>query len=268
MVGPEDIWDCHAHHFGPLERYPAIAERGYEPPAVERTDYLAKAQEAGVTTTVWVQPSIYGADNTALDDLLALRPKGTRAVIAPPQSASAAQMRSLHELGVRGLRLNLVSKGGNAIETVTPYAQHMRELGWHVAAFVDATNDEALDRVMAAFNVPVVVDHFGYAGNAMPQLDGRSAFSRHLESGRLWVKLSAPYQIDPGTNGSDAAASLAAGLLARAPDRLLFGSNWPHIGLREPPTVNFAKSLVATWSERAGVDARQIFSTNPAALYA
>ena len=225
VVAPEIIWDCHAHHFGSAASYPPIANRGYDPPAVGRDDYLGQASAAGVTGTVWVQPSVYGLDNAAVLDLLETRPSGTRAVIAPPNATSPQDLRRLHDLGVRGLRLNLVSKGGNGLETLAPFKTAMQDLGWHVAAFVDGSDDAALDAVLSAVDVPVVLDHFGFAGRAMPELSVGSAFSRHLDSGRLWVKLSAGYQIDAANPSGGKAADRAARLLERAPERLLFGSN-------------------------------------------
>jgi predicted TIM-barrel fold metal-dependent hydrolase len=262
------FWDCHAHAFGPVTQFPAVAGRAYEPPKVRMDEHLHAAREAGVDSVVWVQPSIYGLDNAALLSALEQGPAGIRAVIAPPAVAGTSELRPLRDLGVRGLRLNLISKGGNTLETLRPFHTALVDLGWHVAAFLDATDGEVLQAVLGQVDVPVVLDHFGYAGGPAPTVDAFSELYRHMDSGRVWVKLSAPYQLCAGAASCDAASSLAHELLRRNPERVLFGSNWPHVGQKTPSPFRQLLETTRSWIVGAGLDPVQVLGINPSTLYA
>jgi predicted TIM-barrel fold metal-dependent hydrolase len=260
-------WDCHAHAFGPLADFPAIPGRAYEPPAARPAAHLNEARAAGITGIVWVQPSIYGSDNAALLATLGAGSPAIRAVIAPP-SDPTADLARLDALGVRGLRLNLVSRGGNGIESLAPFHAGLVAQGWHVAAFLDGTDATRLRSVLAAVDVPVVLDHFGWAGGqSQPDRAAFGAVLDGLEGGRLWVKLSAPYQLCGGSIDCPAASALARDLLQANPDRVLFGSNWPHVG--QPGGIRLGDLVARTedWIAAAGIEPERIFSVNPGALY-
>jgi len=254
-------WDCHVHAFGPA--YPASPDRGYDPPLVTAAECVAEAKEAGFDRVVWVQPSAFGMDNTAQLDALDAFAQTSRAVIAPPPQG--ADLAALHRRGVRGLRVNLLSAGGNATATIAPHERAMADLGWHVAAFLDATTTTALDELLAATTRPIVLDHFAGASSAA---DPRAfdAVLRHMAGGRVWVKLSAVYRLGPVP--PDAMATLVRRFVEARADRLLFASNWPHV--QQPPghTTRALAGEMAGWITQAGLDPERIFADNPSVLYA
>ena len=157
----DTVCDCHVHAFGPLDRYPAKAERGYDPPTARPDAYREEARAAGIGRCVFVQPSIYGDDNSALLDALTDRECRDRGIATPSDGWNLKDLAGLHERGIRGLRLNLLSPGGNGPATIRNLAQPMKDLGWHVAALLDATQHGLLDDLLAHLDVPIVLDHFG-----------------------------------------------------------------------------------------------------------
>jgi 2-pyrone-4,6-dicarboxylate lactonase len=255
-------WDCHAHAFGAADRFPPIAERGYDPPRVFPDEHVSTLQSVALNRVVWVQPSIYGADNAALFDTLDRFPDISRGVAAPPSEADDSILDTWHQRGVRGLRLNLVSKGGNRLADITPYVEKMKALGWHVAAFLDATDEAALKTVIDAVEVPIVLDHFGFAGDRpFPGVDAFHALIGWVEKARIIVKLSAPYAI------GSSAGSLAQSFLKANPFGAIFGSNWPYIGQSAKISLLDLKNSVSEWCDKASVKADLIFHENASRFY-
>lgn len=255
-------WDCHAHAFGPLSH--PIAERGYDPPEASATQGWLAARLSGLDRLVWVQPSIYSADNGAVLDALQAAPAQMRAVIAPPDDG--VDLASLHAYGVRGLRLNLVSRGGNTIASLAPHLGAMRALGWHVAAFLDAADAGLLGRVVDAVGLPVVLDHFGGVGaRGLDDPGCLDGLMTQVAAGRVWVKLSAPVQLEPWPHPR--VGALVARLLGANADRIVFGSNWPHVGAEPRPDGGALVRVTRGWIEAAGIAPQRVFEANAEALY-
>lgn len=264
-------WDCHVHPFGLPGQYPVSPLAAYAEPEQTFDAYLAQLSNAGLNRSVLVQPSLYGDDNSALLDRLRNSVGGVnRGIIAPPPAMTEHEIVALHALGVRGIRLNLLSPGGNGVESVLPIIPRIREAGWHVAVHLDATLPGLLDDLVRAIDIPLVLDHMG-----RPPLDGLSGdmarFSsllRQMERGRVFVKLSAPYQFSRQPSSYADVAPLAVALLRANPERVLFGSNWPHIGQTSlPGEVDRLVGITQTWLDTASVDAKQVFEINPEELY-
>ena len=263
-------WDTHVHAFGPVDRYPVQAVRGYDPPPARLPDYREDAAPAGLGSFVLVQPSIYGDDNTALLDALDAAKGAARGVVAPVDGWTWADLRALHERGVRGLRLNLMSAGGNGLAALRDHAAAMRDLGWHVAALLDATAPGVLREVLDALPVPLVLDHLGKPprGLADPSDARFAALLQAMQGRRVWVKLSAAYQASDRPWPWEDVAPLAVALVRAAPDRMLFASNWPHVGAAGVPGLGTLAATAMDWIRAAGADPKQVFNDNPAALYA
>ncbi|MFO1150563.1 MAG: amidohydrolase family protein [Alsobacter sp.] len=263
-------WDTHVHAFGPEDRYPVQAVRGYDPPATDIAEYRSEASRVGLGRCVLVQPSIYGADNRALLDALDASGGRDRGVVAPDPDWSRADLQALHERGVRGLRLNLLSAGGNGLASLRGHVGALRDLGWHVAAFLDATAPGVLPQVLDALPVPVVLDHLGKPprGLADPSDPRFTVLLRAMAERRVWVKLSAPYQASGRSWPWEDVAPFARALVRAAPDRVLFASNWPHVGAADAPGLGALAGTARDWIHAAGVDPQQVFNENPAALYA
>jgi len=265
---PAGAWDAHIHAIGAVERFPLAQDRSYTPAFVPIERYVALMDELGLRRAVLVQPSIYGTDNRALLDALARHPTRFRGVAVVARDASDRELADLHAAGVRGIRANLLNRGGISLDDALALARRFAELGWHLQLQIDVSTFDRFDDV-ASFPVDVVVDHFGYmpAGRG-PDEPGFRRLLRLVESGRCWVKLSAAYRLTPWrTRGYGAVAPLARALIAANPARMLWGSDWPHTDLREDmPDDGELIDLLGTWADDEGVR-NGILVRNPATLY-
>jgi predicted TIM-barrel fold metal-dependent hydrolase len=179
-------------------RYPYSPRRGYTPPDAPYEAYRHLLDVLGATRAVLAQPSAYGTDNSAILDAVARDPSNMRAVAAVDAGVTDEQLRALDAAGVRGIRVNLVDKGGmpfDSFDDVERFASRIAPMGWHIEYLVHVHDFPELD-ALARMPVDAVVGHFGY----MPTTcgvdhPGYRAFLRLVERGRIWVKLTAPYRI-------------------------------------------------------------------------
>ena len=206
---------------------------------------------------------------------LAAAGAGFRAVAVVAPTITRHEIEALHYAGVRGVRLNIVDRreGRNVlpVDLVRALAARIAPFGWHLEFLVNF--DEAPDfaGAVASLPVPIVLGHLGYPrAGARAFLDGVAfaEFLRLLAGGRCWVKLTGPYRISQGPDlPYEDVDPLAAALVAHAPDRLVWGSDWPHVMMKKPmPNDGPLADLLARWVGDAAIRKR-ILVDNPAALY-
>lgn len=266
LVPPEGSVDCHMHLYD--SRIPAAPGATLLPPDASLEDYRKLQQRLGIRRMVIVTPSTYGTDNRVMLDGL-LRSRGdARGVAVVAASVTDAELASLHAAGVRGIRFNL-SVGGQALDGVDRLAARVNELDWNVQVAAGPLLEEVAPR-LAALPARLVIDHMGH----VPQPEGMksgafTALSRLMEAERIWVKLSAPY-LRSKTGGPDYAdvGSVAGVLIRRYPQRILWGSDWPHPTLandRKPDDSALLDVLLA-WAPEEKTRAL-ILRDNPVSLY-
>ncbi|MBA2961921.1 MULTISPECIES: amidohydrolase family protein [Ramlibacter] len=219
------------HVFDPA-RFPYAAQRAYTPAAATVEDLQALHARMGMARTVLVQPSVYGTDNSCL--LAALHQLGlgrARGIaVVDPATVSDLELWDLHEAGVRGIRLNLHVQGrgmGAAKQQLAGARRVLKMPGWSLQVHACLDVVTCLLDDMQRLEKPVVLDH--YAGGLAPEPDSDVALGRLLAAMRnapLYVKLSAPYRLWPGQPVQD----LARTFYGAGPDRVLWGSDWPHTG--------------------------------------
>ena len=269
---PAHACDCHAHICGPLGGLPYDAGRIYTPPDALLPNYRAMLATLGIQRAVLVQPSVYGTDNRVL--LQALREGGPslRGVAVVSPNISDAELQTLHQAGVRGLRFNCVDRreGRNTVPVaeIAALSERIKPLGWHVEFLlqVDAAPDL---QVCNDLPVDVVFGHLGYvhAERGGKEDAGFKALLKLMERGRCWVKLTGPYRISGGDLPYADVAPMARALAAAAPDRLLWGSDWPHVLVRKAmPNDGALLDLLADWVPDDSLRQR-ILVDNPAQLY-
>src|SRR3954452_4922532 len=242
--------DCHVHIVGPVGRYPQVPERTYlaAPAPVETLKRIAATR--GITRFVIVQPSFYGADNSAtLDALDALGGQGRGVAVVDPRTAQPETLADFHRRGVRGLRVNLYSPikapGGDTLEAAfTATAAAARMMGWHVQVIAPLMVLLSKLDVLVQSPVPLVIDHYGLYGNERPSGANGSALVDLVSLPHVWVKLSAPYRHDRGPVNTKPDREWLAALIAAAPDRCVWGSDWPH---PPPPEQQKGASLEASY---------------------
>ncbi|HLI11881.1 MAG TPA: amidohydrolase family protein [Alphaproteobacteria bacterium] len=265
---PRGAVDCHAHVIAPPERFPYVAERSYTPPPASPEAYFAMHDRLGIARGVLVQVSVHGTDNRYMVEVLRARPRRLRGIAVVAADAANAALEALHEAGIRGVRLNVLFGGGIGLEALEPLAQRIKELGWHIQLLVDGPGLVALAPRLLELPVPFVIDHMGYmpaaAGVAQP---GFQTLLRLLREGDCWVKLSGANRLSRGPIPYRDTVPFARALVAARPERLVWGSDWPHVAI-EGPMVNDGDllDLFAEWVPDAATR-RLILVDNPAKLY-
>jgi 2-pyrone-4,6-dicarboxylate lactonase len=242
---PQGSVDAHCHVFGPGEEFPFAPERKYTPCDASKAQLFALRDHLGVTRNVIVQATCHGADNRAMAD--ACRASGGRArgIATVRRSVSDAELEQLHADGVRGVRFNFVKRlvDFTPKDELLEIAQRIAPLGWHVVVYFEAADLPELWDFFTALPTTVVVDHMGRPDVRLP-LDGPqfSLFLRLMrEHPNVWSKVSCPERLSvagpPALNGEQAAyrdvVPFARLVVEQFPDRVLWGSDWPHPNLKD-----------------------------------
>lgn len=269
---PAGAVDCHAHVFGPSARYPYHPERTYTPPDAPLDAYRHLHHVLGIERGVLVQPSVYGTDNHALADALAaLRDQGLdyRGVAVVKAGVSDAELDMLAAAGIRGVRLNLLFRGGIEWPAVEQLAARLAEQGWHLQCLIDVSRCDDLEARFRALPVPVVVDHMGHAPAGRTLADpGFAALLRLMTEGKAWTKLSGPYRFTAEHRPPYRDVTpIARALIEANPERVVWGSDWPHPHIPVPmPEDGELLNMLADWAPDAELR-RRILVENPERLY-
>ena len=272
MALPAKSCDTHAHVFALHELYPFTPNRTYTPPEATLGQYLELHRTLGFERGVLVQPSVYGTDNRLhLHALCQLKAKGYdyRGVCVVDPGIGTAELQELHDAGFRGVRMNLLFRGGLQWSDVLALADRIAGLGWHLQFLINVADcDDIMDRV-ADLPVPVVFDHMGHMPTALgTDNPGFRKLLKLLTGDLAWVKLSGSYRItmEEAFPYPDVTA-LARALVAANADRCLWGSDWPHPHFQgQMPDDTDLLDDLAVWVP--DLDTRhRILVSNPSRLY-
>lgn len=229
---PSNACDCHVHVFGPQARYPLWAGRVYTPQDASLAQLNDLHRALHIDRVVVVHPSPYGADNAVtVDAVRALGPRA-RGVAVIDETTTDVMLNEMHEAGVRGVRVNLESAGESdpavARQKLQWAAARVAPLGWHVQTYARLPILAALHDTIMALPVTLVIDHFGRAEAASgPDQPGLDRIYAQLRSGKVYVKISGAYRISNVPDYADA-APIARAMIAANPDRIVWGTDWPH----------------------------------------
>ncbi|MBN8477406.1 MAG: amidohydrolase family protein [Burkholderiales bacterium] len=265
---PAGSCDCHVHFYGDAALHPASADAGLPPQVGSATDYQATMNRAGIERVVAVQSILYGFDNRCMIEGMRKIGAGARGIAVVSELTPVDELRSLERAGVRGARAYMLPGGVLDWTRIPPLARRVAEVGWHVQVQLDGGNLPARAALLASLACPVVVDHVGkYLDPVDPDHPAFQALLRLIDTGRVWVKLSAPYESSrTGPPRYEDIFPLATALVRHAPERLLWASNWPHPGHESKPEYRALLELLAAWVPVAETR-RRILVDNPAALY-
>jgi 2-pyrone-4,6-dicarboxylate lactonase len=259
---PVGAVDTHAHIVG--EHF--VAERSYTPIPAPPVDYLAMLDATGMTYGVLVQVSVHGTDNSLLVDTLRAHPQRLRGIAVVPHNLSDRALGELSDAGVVGLRLNTVSGGGIGLDHLADYEALCAELGWHLQFLTHADRLGPVASRLSKLRVPFVIDHMGNfdvdAGTESP--DWQLVVKLIADGG--WVKLSGAYRLSTAPGYADT-IPFARSLIDVAPQRCVWGSDWPQVGFwgAMPNVGDLLDVLAESAPDPATRDA--ILVTNPARLY-
>lgn len=266
---PAGTVDCHAHVFGPRERFPFSAERSYTPEDCTVEDYRALLDNLGIDRCVIVHGGAHGTDNAVtLDALRAMGPRARGVAVIRPGLGDEA-LDALHAGGMRGCRISSVVRGGARFEHLEDLARETHRLGWHVLIHLHRSEElvDLAPRLRAIPN-PFVLDHLGHVlgaeGTASP---GFRALLALLDTGRCWVKLASLYRSSAEPYPHADMLPMIHAVVAARPDRVIWGTNWPHPIYRGAmPNDADLVDLLPRWIPDEAIRHR-VLVDNPAALY-
>lgn len=263
-------WDCHAHLFGPYERFPLAGDRGYTPPEALEAQYLALLRGLGLAHGVLVHPSAYGENHSLLLHTLEAQPQLRGVVVVRPDGSH--RLHGLRERGVRAARFSHRSgtgtnfAGSASFDDLQKLAPALLDEGLHAELWTDCASLVGIAEQVLALPVPVVIDHMG-GFNVSAGVDdpGFRALLGLLDSGRVWVKLCL-YRNVPGMTDLAAGRLFHDQLVQTNPQRLLWGSDWPHLRVQPAPDAAHLLQTFKSWVGDA-TTVERILVDNPAQLY-
>ena len=263
---PPGAWDSHIHILDP--RFPTVPGAVYQPPVATVADYQLLQRRLGLERVLVIQSSTHGTDHACLLDAIRRLGPDARGVGMVAASVTDAELARLAAGGVRGARCLMTPGGVVAWEDVPKLAARIQAFGWHTNLQMRGNDLPERFQTIRDLPGPVVIDHLGLFSRPVPPDHPEVAvLLRLLDTGRLWVKLSAPY--GGGRMGPPpfvAMWPLARALLRYAPDRLVWGSDWPHTFMTEvyklpPGDAAMLLDLLLEWTEDDAVRRRVLVDT-------
>src|SRR5215475_13737705 len=280
---PQKACDCHVHVFGDASRFPFAESRTYTPESASAAELLATHRALHISRAVIVQPSVYGTDNSCTLDAMKQYGSGARGIAVLPSAIPATALDNLERAGIRGVRINLGTAGdtnlADARHRFKSAIEQIQGRKWHVQVYATLPVIAGLSDLVLASPVPVVFDHFGGAKAALGlQQPGFDKLLQLVQSGKGYVKISGAYRASSSAPDYPDLGPLARALIAANPQRVLWGSDWPHPDTgsgRRPSDVSpllrvddgHLLNLLVSWVPDATLR-KTILVDNPATLYA
>jgi len=276
---PGGAVDAHCHVFGPGAQFPYAPERKYTPCDASKDQLFALRDHLGFDKNVIVQATCHGSDNRALVDALRHSNNKARGVATVKRDVSDAELQDMHEAGVRGTRFNFVRRLADFTprEVLLEIANRIAPLGWHVVVYFEAQDLPELYEFFTALPTTVVVDHMGRPDVSKP-VDGPefALFVKMMrEHDNIWSKVSCPERLSvsgpPALNGEQNAyrdvVPFARHLVETFPDRVLWGTDWPHPNLKDHmPDDGLLVDFIPHIARTAELQ-RKLLVDNPTRLY-
>jgi 2-pyrone-4,6-dicarboxylate lactonase len=266
---PAGAWDGHVHIFGAAERYPHVSQPHYTLPDGNLAQYQALMPIIGMERFVIVQPSFYGTDNSCLLDTLDAVGDRARGVVMIESGIKDLELQEFHRRGVRAVRLDLFKRSRLPPAEIQSYIleteARVKPLGWHLQFYAPGYIVRDLIGFLSTLRIDFVIDHMGY----MLEEDGLKSddfaeLLKLLDGDHAYLKLSGAYRIAK-KRGYDFVEPVAKAIVARAPERAVWGSDWPHISNAEIDTGELL-SLLERWAPSSSTR-HKILVDNPNRLF-
>ena len=275
---PPNSCDTHFHVFGPPEIFPFVSTHEYTPPAAPLEHYLKMLAVIGIERAIVVQPSVHGLDNSATLDAIEKSEGRFRGVGRIDDNTTKSELKRLHDSGVRGMRFNLLDRprGNVKLDVFDRCVEHIVEFGWSVDLHIDMKNLLEQEKRIRALPVPVVIDHMARVkpGEGVNQR-GFQLLLDLMKQKHVWVKVSGADKICATPVHSYfglpfiEVIPFARAVIAAAPDRVIWGTDWPHSNNFSPGKTPNDGDLLDLLAEFAPDEKlrKQILVDNPATLY-
>jgi predicted TIM-barrel fold metal-dependent hydrolase len=272
---PDLSCDCHFHVFGPAGKYPYGSDLRYPPPLAPLDEYLALARRLGIERYVFVQPSAYGRDNRCMLDAMSVVGAECRGIVDVSEDVPDSELQRLDALGVRGVRINVSPvyprEAGLAAKMLPRIERlHARcaELGWQLDFLTPGWLTSELMPTLKQLRCDFTLAHMGMflakEGVDQPGFQQLLDLLRHGD-GHCWVKLTGVYRMSVEPGFADA-APIARALIESAPDRIIWGSDYPHLSFADKVGSIELFNLLGEWAPDDALR-RQILVDNPQRLF-
>ncbi|MDB5595184.1 MAG: putative dicarboxylic acid hydrolase [Hyphomicrobiales bacterium] len=262
--------DAHCHIFGPGDKYPYAPDRTYTPPDAPLEMFRALHAKLGIQRAVIVNASAHGTDNRVALDAIAVSNGAYRAVANLDDTISERELRVLHEGGFRGCRFNFVRHLGGVpdMSIFNRVVSMIAPLGWHLNLHFDAIDLPQYAGMLSKLPVPYIIDHMGRvkASDGLDQEPFRILLSLMRNDQKAWVKVCGSERVSSAGPPFHDAAPFAAKLIETAPDRCVWGTDWPHPNVKSMPNDGDLVDLIPLFAPDAATQKR-ILVDNPARLY-
>lgn len=266
---PPGACDGHCHIFGPANRFPYAPDRRYTPQDAGRETLAALHRRLGLSRAVLVQASCHGTDNSAMLDAMDWSKGAWRGVAMVTKGVTDMELMTLHAAGARGVRFNFVAHLGGApdLKNVEAVIARVMPLGWHIQLHLDAEDIETYRGFLNRLRVPFIIDHMGRveAKHGLDQKPFRQLLDL-MKNDLAWVKVSGPERISSAGKPFHDAIPFARALIAAAPDRVLWGTDFPHPNVKVMPNDGELVDLFAKTVEDEPTR-KKILVDNPDRLY-
>ena len=267
---PPGSWDTHCHVLGPTDRYPYASTTTINPADAPKEKLFALHELLGIERCVIVHTATHGMDLRVTEDAVAAKGGTYLGVALLPSSVGDAELRRLDKLGFRGVRYNFMPHlhRSDTIEQVMALAPRLANVGWHLQIHMDGSYTADMAPILGRSPVPVVIDHIGRvdAGQGL----GQPAFQhllRLMENDKFWVKVSGIDRITRTGPPYADALPFARKLVAEFPDRVVWGTDWPHPHHKGPlPDEGRLVDLIAEMAPTEELR-RKLMADNPRRLY-
>ncbi len=267
LKAPAGTCDTHMHIY--LRQYPKAPTAKIDPPDAPVSEYLKVRARLGIERTVVVQPTTYGTDNRCTLEAMEALGSSARGVAVVDQTVTDAELDRLTKLGICGLRFHMLSGGALPWDVLETMAARVATFGWHVQLQLDGRQLPEREAQIKRLNGTLVVDHVGkFLEPVPPDHASFRVLLGLVQNGRTWVKLSAPYEVSKqGPPNYDDVGILAKTLVENAPDRMLWGTNWPHPtpGITKPNDA-WMLDMLLDWVPDEPTR-KKVLVSNPAQLY-
>jgi D-galactarolactone isomerase len=228
LKAPANACDCHQHIYD--SRYPISPKATLKPADATVADYKLLQKRLGTSRNVIVTPSTYGTDNRVTLDAMAQIGSSARAVAVVDTTITDAELKRMNDLGVRGIRFNLIQAGATTIDMLEPLSKRVNDLGWHIQLNMSSDQIIANETLLMGLSSPIIFDHLAHVPQPNPlEHPTFHTIGKLLDKGKTWIKLSGAYQnTKVGPPDYTDTISLARAYIKMAPDRMVWGSDWPH----------------------------------------
>lgn len=263
------VCDCHIHCYGSQEDYPVASTSPFPPPDAPVGKYREVMKNLGVERVVIAQPSAYGRDNRCTVEAVAELGPSARGVAVVDMATPTKELEQLTAAGVRGVRFHMLPGGLLPWEILEDVAARVHEFGWHIQLQLDGRELPRHEAMLRRLPGKLVIDHTGkFLDPVATDHPGFRSLLRLVDTGRVWVKLSAPYETSKvGPPDYADVGMLARELIAITPERMLWGSNWPHPSAgNTPPEDQALMGAILDWMGDEQTR-RRILVDNPATVY-